>query len=148
MALTIENRKARHSYHILKEYEAGIVLQGTEIKSIRNGGVHLKDAYCRVNKQLELEVLNLHISLYGFGNRFNHEATRPRKLLMHKKEIVRLASETQEKGLSLIPLRLYFKKNHLKMRLGLCRGKKLFDKRHSLKQKMLDREAEQAIKRG
>ena len=143
--IAIDNRKARHDYQILDTYEAGIVLEGTEVKSIRAGKANLKDSYARVEKG-ELFLYNMHISPYEQGNRFNHESKRTRKLLMHKHEINRLLGKTKEKGLSLVPLKLYFKNNKVKVQIGLVRGKKLHDKRHALAERDAKREMERVYK--
>ncbi|MCL0052216.1 SsrA-binding protein SmpB [Peptococcaceae bacterium] len=143
--ILIDNRKARHDYHILDTYEAGIVLKGTEVKSIRAGKANLKDSYARVEKG-ELFLYNMHISPYEQGNRFNHEPKRTRKLLMHKHEINRLLGRTKEKGLSLVPLKLYFKNNKVKVELALAKGKKLHDKRRALAERDAKREMERARK--
>ena len=143
--ILIDNRKARHDYHILDTYEAGIVLKGTEVKSIRAGKANLKDSYARVEKG-ELFLYNMHISPYEQGNRFNHEPKRTRRLLMHKHEINRLLGRTKEKGLSLVPLKLYFKNNKVKVELALAKGKKLHDKRRALAERDAKREMERARK--
>lgn len=123
-----ENRKARHDYFVEETFEAGIALQGTEVKSLRAGHVNLRDGYAQVvNGELFLE--NVHISPYAQANRFNHDPLRRRKLLMHKREILRLHAALREKGYTLVPLRLYFKRGRAKVELGLARGKKLYDKR-------------------
>lgn len=143
---SINNRKARHEYHILDTYEAGIVLSGTEIKSIRAGKANLQDSYARVENG-ELMLYNLHISPYEQGNRFNHEPKRPRKLLMHKREIMRLYGQTREKGLALIPLKIYFKdRGWAKVELALARGKKKYDKREDMAARDAKREMERALK--
>lgn len=144
-ARTITNRKARHEYHIDETYEAGIALTGTEIKSIRAGKANLQDSYARVENG-ELILYNMHISPYEQGNRFNHEPKRPRKLLMHKREIMRLLGLTREKGLSLIPLQLYFKRGWVKVELALARGKKKFDKREDIAARDAKREMDRAMK--
>lgn len=143
--ILIDNRKARHDYHILDTYEAGIVLKGTEVKSIRAGKANLKDSYARVEKG-ELFLYNMHISPYEQGNRFNHEPKRTRRLLMHKHEINCLLGRTKEKGLSLVPLKLYFKNNKVKVELALAKGKKLHDKRRALAERDAKREMERARK--
>ena len=125
------NRKAYHDYHILESVEAGLVLTGTEIKSIRGGRVNLNDAYASP-RDGEFWLLNAHISQYPGGNRYNHEPTRPRKLLLHDREIADLSSEVERKGLTLVPLKLYLKKGIAKVELGLARGKKQYDKRESI----------------
>lgn len=132
--MEIKNKKAYFDYEILEEIETGIVLKGTEIKSIRNGKANLKDSYAII-KNNEVFILNMHISHYDQGNIFNHEETRTRKLLLHKKEILKLRDRLEQKGLTLIPLKLYFKGNRAKILLGLARGKKLYDKRESIKKR-------------
>lgn len=123
-----ENRKARHEYFVLESYEAGIELVGTEVKSIRQGGVNLKDAWCSIDNG-EIFVRGMHISPYEKGNIFNRNPMRVRKLLMHKREINKLFGTVKQDGLSLIPLSIYFKDSRVKMQVGLCKGKKLYDKR-------------------
>lgn len=137
--MQIENRKARHDYFIEEEYEAGIVLTGTEIKSIRDGKCNIKDSY-GIIKNKEIFLLNMFIATYKEGNIFNHEETRTRKLLLHKKEIKKISDYVKLQGLTLVPLKLYFKNNHLKVLLGVCRGKKNYDKREAIKEKDLKRE--------
>lgn len=144
-ARTITNRKARHEYHIDEKFEAGIALTGTEIKSIRAGKANLQDSYARVENG-ELILYNMHISPYEQGNRFNHEPKRPRKLLMHKREIMRLLGQTREKGYALIPLQLYFKRGWVKVELGLARGKKKYDKRQDIAARDAKREMDRAMK--
>ncbi len=139
------NRKARHDYHIEETYEAGIVLTGTEVKSVRNTRVNLKDSYAKVEGG-EIFLYNMHISPYEPGNRFNHEPLRMRKLLMHKKEIGRLAGKTKEKGYALIPLKIYLREGLVKIELGLARGKKLYDKRRDIAERDSKREMERAFK--
>lgn len=134
-----QNRKARHDYHILETYEAGMALKGTEVKSLRAGRANLKDSYARVeNGELWLE--NMHISPYEQGNRFNHDPKRARKLLMHKSEIMRLWGKTREKGLALVPLRVYFRDGRAKVELALAKGKKLYDKREDIARRDAERE--------
>src|SRR5690625_663294 len=123
-----QNRKARHNYFVEETYEAGIVLKGTEIKSIRAGRVNLRDGFARVH-QGEMYLMNVHISEYESGNRFNHDPTRTRKLLLHRQQINRLIGLTKEKGFSLIPLRMYLKNGRAKVQIALAKGKKLHDKR-------------------
>lgn len=137
--LEIKNKKAYFDYFVEREIEAGIVLSGTEIKSIRNGSAALKDTYARI-KNDEVFVINMYIAKYDEGNRFNHDERRSRKLLLHKKEIKKLAEEVKLNGYSLIPLKLYFKDHRAKILLGLCKGKKLYDKRETIKQRDLDRQ--------
>jgi SsrA-binding protein len=140
------NRQARHEYFIEETFETGVVLTGTEVKSLRLGKGNLKDSYAQI-KQNELFLLNCHISPYDFGNRFNHDPLRPRKLLVHKEEIRRLIGKTKEKGLTLIPLTLYFdNKNRVKLELALAKGKKLYDKRDDQAKKDAQREVERALR--
>lgn len=139
------NRKARHDYFIEERYEAGLVLLGSEVKSLRDGRANLKDSYARIVRG-EAFLVNTHISPYPAANRFNHDPTRTRKLLLHKKEIRRLTGKVKERGLTLIPLRLYFKNGRAKVELGLARGKKLYDKRESLRRKAAQREVERSLK--
>lgn len=140
--IVAENRKARHDYHIHESYEAGLVLTGTEVKSLRAGKANLKDAYARI-EQNELILHNMHISPYDAGNRFNHEPLRNRKLLMHRGEINKLIGKTQEKGYTLVPLKLYFTRGIAKIQIGLATGKKNYDKR----QDMAERDAKREIDR-
>ena len=140
-----QNRKAKHDFHIEEVYEAGIALQGTEVKSIREGRVNLKDSFAKVENG-ELFLYNMHISPYDQGNIFNHDPLRTRKLLMHKMEIKRLIGLTKEKGYTLIPLRLYLRNGKIKVELGLAKGKRHYDKRRALKEKTVDREIEKALK--
>lgn len=137
--MEILNRKARHDYFIEDEYECGIVLKGTEIKSIRNGSCNIGDSYGHIRKG-ELFILNMFIGVYKEGNIFNHDETRTRKLLMHKREIIKLSNKVKLEGYTLIPLKVYFKDNKAKVLLGLCKGKKDFDKRESLKEKDIQRQ--------
>jgi SsrA-binding protein len=139
------NKKASHSYFIEEKYEAGLVLQGTEVKSLREGRANLKESYARV-KDGEVFLYNCHISPYSHGNRQNHDPIRPRKLLLHKQEIKKLFGKIAEKGYTLVPTRMYFSKGKAKLELGLGKGKKLHDKRHSLKEKDANREMERAFK--
>lgn len=139
------NRQARHNYFIDEIYEAGLVLLGSEVKSLREGKANIKDSYARIQRG-EAFLLNAHVSPYSGANQFNHEPTRTRKLLLHGREIERLTGKTKEKGLTLIPLRLYFKNGKAKVELGLARGKKLYDKRETLKRKMAQREVERSLK--
>lgn len=141
-----ENRKARHDYFIEETYEAGIALTGTEVKSLRVGKANLQDSYAQVENG-ELFLYNMHISPYEKGNRFNHEPKRPRRLLLHKREIMRLWGKSREKGLTLIPLRVYFNRRGLaKVELALARGKRLYDKRQDLAAKSAQREIERTLK--
>lgn len=140
-----QNRKAFHDYFIIEKYEAGIVLFGTEVKSLRLGQVNLKDSYCRVYDG-ELYLIGVHISPYEKGNTFNKDALRERKLLMHKKEIMKLNGSVMRDGYSLIPLSLYFSGSKVKVELGLCKGKKLYDKRESDAKRSAQRTIERATK--
>ena len=140
-----ENRKARHEYHIEDTVEAGLVLQGTEVKSIRGRRVNLKDSYAKVEGN-EVFLYSMHISPYEQGNRFNHDPLRVRKLLLNKSEIRRLVGLTREKGMALIPLRLYFRRGRVKLELALARGKKLYDKRQDMAQRDAQREMERAFR--
>lgn len=139
------NRKAYHDYHIDETYEVGIVLKGTEVKSVRGAKVNLRDSYARVEGG-ELYLFNMHISPYDPGNRFNHDPRRTRKLLAHKAEIGRLAGKVQEKGYTLIPLKVYLKRGLVKVELGLGRGKKLYDKRRAIAERDQRREMERDLK--
>lgn len=140
-----QNKKARHDYFIEESYEAGIELFGTEVKSIRQGRVNLKDSWCSVDKG-ELFVNGMHISPYEQGNIFNRDPMRVRKLLMHKKEINRLYGIVKQTGYSLIPLSLYFKDSRVKVQVGLCKGKKLYDKREDMAKRAAKRDMERAVK--
>jgi len=143
--LICQNRKAWHNYFIEDAYEAGISLLGTEVKSLRQGKANLGDSYGKIKKG-EVFLVDAHISPYAFGNRFNHDPLRPRKLLLHKREIRRLIGKVQEKGFTLVPLRLYFSNGKVKVELGLAKGKKLFDKRETLKRKTMERDMERGRK--
>ena len=143
--MEIVNRKAKFDYQIISEIEAGIVLTGTEIKSIRNGKANIKDCY-GIIKDNEVFLLNMHISQYEQGNIFNHDETRTRKLLLHKKEILKLNDAIRLQGYTLIPLKLYFKKNKAKILLGLCKGKKTYDKRETIKERDIKRNIEKNYK--
>ena len=140
-----QNKKAYHDYFVDEKYEAGIALYGTEVKSVRMGEVNLKDSYCSV-KNGELFVLGMHISPYEKGNIFNREPRRERKLLMHKREIMKINGMLTQKGYTLVPLSLYFSGKNVKVELGLCRGKKLYDKRDSIATKEVNREIDRKIK--
>lgn len=140
-----KNKKAYHDYFVESEYEAGIVLQGTEVKSVRMGRINLKDSYCSFDKG-EIFVYGMHISPYKGGNRFNHEPKRRRKLLMHKAEINRLFGLSKQQGYTVIPLSAYFKSGKLKILIGLCKGKKLYDKRAVSAKKEAQRKIEYALK--
>ncbi|MFE8696582.1 SsrA-binding protein SmpB [Cytobacillus sp. FJAT-53684] len=140
-----QNKKAYHDFSIEETYEAGIVLQGTEIKSIRQGKVNLKESYARIDKG-EVFLIGMHISPYEQGNRYNHDPLRERKLLLHNKEISKLIGETKEIGYSLVPLKLYLKNGYAKVLIGLAKGKKKYDKREDLKKKEAKREVERAFR--
>lgn len=139
------NRKARHEYTILQTFEAGIVLQGTEVKSLRAGKANLVDSYASIERG-EIWLISAHISEYTQGNINNHEPTRSRKLLLNRSEIRKLTSKVNEKGLTLIPLRLYFKNGKVKVELGLAQGKKVYDKRETIAKRDFDREQQRRIK--
>lgn len=143
--MEILNRKVHHDYFIDEIYEAGIVLTGTEIKSIRNGNCNIRDCYCIIRNG-EIYLLNMYIGPYKEGNIFNHEETRDRKLLLHKKEIVKLEKFIEMKGYTLIPIKLYFKNNRLKVSFGVCRGKKNYDKRETIKERDIQRAVSKKLK--
>ena len=139
------NRKAFHDYFVLERFEAGIELAGTEVKSLRAGTVNMKDSYCTV-KNGEIFIRSLHISPYEKGNIFNKDPVRPRRLLMHKREILKLNARIMQDGVALIPLSMYFKDSRAKVELGLCKGKKLHDKRADMASRDAKREIERAVK--
>ncbi len=139
------NKKARHDYFIEETYEAGIALEGTEVKSLRMGKGNLKDSYVLIEDE-EAFLHNTHISPYPYGHQFNHEPERVRKLLLHKQEIRRLSGKTNERGYTLIPLKIYLKSGKIKLAIGLAKGKTLYDKREDLKKRSADREMEKALK--
>ena len=143
--MEIQNRKANFDYEIIETFEVGIVLTGTEIKSIRLGKANLKDSYAII-KNNEIYLLNMHISKYDQGNIFNHEETRTRKLLMHKKEILKLKNKLELEGLTLIPMKLYFKGSKAKILIGLAKGKKNYDKREAIKKKDIARQIAKDLK--
>ena len=143
--IEIRNKKASFDYFIEEEIECGIVLKGTEIKSIRNGQANIKDCYAIV-KNNEVFLLNMYIGQYKEGNIFNHDETRSRKLLLHKKEIYKLDYAIKLRGLTLVPIKLYFKNNRVKVQIGVCRGKKNYDKRETIKERDLKREGTKNIK--
>jgi SsrA-binding protein len=143
--LIASNRKAFHNFEILETCEAGLVLQGTEVKSLRGGHADLKEAYARMDGD-EAWLLGCHISPYAQGNRANHEPGRPRKLLLHRREIGRLVGKVMEKGLTLVPLRLYFKGGRAKVELGLARGRKTLDKRHAIREREERREMDRTVR--
>lgn len=144
--MEIINKRAKFDYFIEDEYEAGIVLTGTEIKSVRNGHCNIKDCYGIV-KNNEIFLLNMFIGQYKEGNIFNHSETRSRKLLLHKKEIKKIADSIELKGLTIVPLKLYFKDNKLKVLLGVCKGKKTFDKRETIKNRDIQRNVQSSLKK-
>lgn len=143
--MEIVNRQATHNYFVVETYEAGIALTGTEIKSIRLGKCNLRDSYGIV-KNGEIFLLNAHISQYEHGNIFNHEETRTRKLLLHKNEILKISNKIELEGYTLIPLKIYFLKSKAKVLLGLCKGKKNYDKKEVLKERDIQREMDKSIK--
>ncbi|MBQ7390554.1 MAG: SsrA-binding protein SmpB [Clostridia bacterium] len=140
-----DNRKARHDYFVIDTYEAGIELFGTEVKSLRAGGCNLKDSYCEIDNG-EMFALGVHISPYEQGNIFNREPLRPKKLLLHKAEIMKLTGLVARDGYTLVPLSLYFKGSRVKMAVGLCKGKKNYDKRDDIARRDADRDIERAMK--
>lgn len=143
--IIVENRKARHDYFVEEVYECGIALYGTEVKSIRKGTVNLKDSYCEISDG-EMFAHGVHISPYEQGNIFNRDPLRPKKLLLHKREILKLLGLTAREGYTLVPLSLYYKGSHVKMALGLCKGKKLYDKRDDIARRTADRVIERTVK--
>ncbi len=145
MKIVAQNRKAFHEYSIEETIEAGIVLVGTEVKSLREGKANLKDSYVLI-KDGEVLLLNCHISPYTHGNIMTHDPVRTRKLLLHKKEIARIQGKALQKGYSLIPLKIYFKESRAKVEIGLARGKKMYEKRESIKKREADREIERVMK--
>ncbi len=142
--VVVENRKARHDYHIEETYEAGLVLTGTEVKSLRAGQCNLRDTYVEI-RDGQATMINSHIAQYKQGNRFNHEPLRPRRLLLHKIEITRLAQKTRERGYTLIPLRIYFSGSRAKVEIGLARGKHTYDKRRDLAERDAKRDMERVM---
>lgn len=140
------NRQARHEYFIEENYEAGIELTGTEVKSLRAGSCNLKDSWCEITLQGELYIKQMHISPYEHGNIFNRDPYRSRRLLMHRREISKLAAQSAQQGYTLIPLSLYFKGSRVKVQLGLCKGKKLYDKRADAAQRDAKRDIDRALK--
>jgi SsrA-binding protein len=143
--LIADNRKAGHDYHLLETFEAGLVLVGTEVKAIREGGVNLRDSYCRLEGG-EAYLLGAHISQYSHGGSASHDPTRPRKLLLNRDELNKLLGKTTEKGLTIVPLRMYFKKGRIKVAIALAKGKKSYDKRETIKRREAERETRAAIK--
>ena len=145
MKIVATNRKAYHDYEVLETYEEGIVLKGTEVKSAKQGRINLKDSYAKIENG-EIFLFNAHISPYTHGNVYNHDPRRTRKLLLHKKEIMRLYGKVKEKGLTLIPLKAYIKNGKIKIEVGLCKGKKVYDKRAEIKKRDLEREMRYEMK--
>jgi len=141
-----QNRRAKRDYWIEETYEAGMVLQGTEVKALREGRVSLEDGYAEIRNG-EVYLVNVHISPYAYGNKFNHDPLRPRKLLLHKREIKRLLGKVQQRGFTLIPLSVYFVRGKAKVELALARGKKLYDKREELRRKALEKELQRGYKK-
>lgn len=143
--LIVQNRRARHDYLVLDKFEAGIELRGTEVKSLRASHITLKDSYADFQEG-QLFLVGAHINPYEQGNIYNHDPERPRRLLMHKREMVRIGAQVAEKGLTLVPLRLYFKRGRVKVELGLCRGKHTVDKRQTLREREIERETDRIMK--
>lgn len=143
--VVVVNRRARHDYHILDTHEAGIELRGTEVKSLRQSNMTLKDSYAEIRNG-EMFLVGAHISPYEHGNIYNHPPERRRKLLLHKREILRLGARVAEKGLTLVPLKVYFSKGKVKVEIGLCKGKNVVDKRQTLREREAKREIERAMK--
>jgi len=146
MEIVSTNKKARFNYEIIEKIEAGIALKGTEVKSIRNRNVSIGESYAQINEN-EVFIHNLHISPYEQGNRENHDPIRVRKLLLHKHEIKKLVAKIQQKGLSLVPLSIYLRKGKIKVELAVGRGKRIVDKRETIKKKTIEREIERIVKR-
>jgi len=140
-----KNRKVRHEYHIEEKFEAGIVLTGTEVKALRDGRIQLKDSYVEI-RNAEAYLVGTHISGYSHGNRENHDPERPRKLLLHRREIDKLFGRGATEGRTVVPLSIYLKGHLVKVEIGLAKGKKLYDKREDAKRRVMDREAEEALK--
>ena len=140
-----DNRRARHEYEIIETFEAGIELKGTEVKSMRMGRANLADSFARIEKG-EIWLYNCHIAPYDFGNRFNHDPVRKRRLLMHKKQITKLYAQIREKGLTLVPLKFFFKRNIVKVDLALAKGKQLYDKRESITKRDTKRQLDRLVK--
>jgi len=144
--LVSDNRKARFEYELLEKFEAGMVLVGTEIKSLRDGKLSLVESYCRIDPKGEVYLMDAHIAPYGFGNRANHDPLRPRKLLLHKKEIHKLIGKVREKGLTLVPTKVYFKAGRAKIEIAVAKGKKIHDKRETIKKRDMERDARREIR--
>lgn len=145
--LVATNRRAHHDYHIVETYEAGLVLTGTEVKSLRAGKASLVDAYVGFDRG-EAYVYNMFINPYDKGNRYNHPEKRPRKLLLHRSEIDRLVGQVSQKGFTIVPLKLYFRGSHAKLEIALAKGKKLYDKRQDIKERETQREMDRVVKEG
>lgn len=145
MKLIAQNKKAHHDYFLDDKYECGIVLKGTEIKSVRAGKVNIKDSYCLIRNE-EMVIMNMHISKYDHGNTFNHDETRSRKLLLHKKQIRKIQNKVNQGGLTIVPIKVYLEKGLCKVEISLGKGKKNYDKRQSLKEKDSNRRLQQALK--
>lgn len=143
--IIVQNRRARHDYHVLEKHEAGIELRGTEVKSLRAGHIVLKDAYADVENG-EMFLVGVHINPYEQGTVWNHDPERKRRLLMHKREIVKLGAQVAEKGYTLVPLSVYFKEGRAKVEIGLCKGKQTFDKRDTIRDREVKREIDRAMK--
>ena len=143
--IVCDNRKARHEYNFLEVFEAGIELRGTEVKSLRAGKGNIQDAYAKIEDG-QMILYNMHISPYEMGNRFNHDPKRPRRLLLHKNEIIKLYSKVREKGLTIIPTKVYFSKSLIKVEIALAQGKKIYDKREDMISKTIRRETERSLK--
>jgi SsrA-binding protein len=141
-----QNRKARHEYHILQTWEAGVVLQGTEVKSLRDGKANLSDAFARLDHRGEMWLHNMHVSPYEQANRFNHDPLRPRKLLLHRSELRKLVGQVEQKGLTMVPLDVHFSNGIAKVTVALVRGKKLHDKRETLKERAVARDNDRGFK--
>ena len=144
--LVTDNRKARFEYELLEKFEAGLVLRGTEVKSLRDGKLNLTAAYCKLDMSGAVYLHDAHIAPYTQGNRTNHDPLRPRKLLLHKQEINRLIGKVREKGLTLVPTKVYFKRGKAKVEIALAKGKKIHDKRESIKKRDQDRDARREIR--
>ena len=144
-SIVADNRKARHDYHLLEEFEAGLALQGTEVKAAREGRVQLRDSYCRFERG-EAYLLGAHIGQYSHGGYATHDPERPRKLLLHKTELNKLLGKTTEKGLTIVPLRLYWKHGRLKAAIALAKGKNTIDKRETIRRREAERETRAAVK--
>ena len=146
MKTIANNKKASHDYYLEDRYNCGIVLKGTEIKSVRAGKVNIKDSYCLVRNE-EMFIMNMHISKYDHGNIFNHDETRSRKLLLHKKEIIKISNKVNQESMTIVPLKVYIEKGLAKIEIALAKGKKNYDKRQSLKEKDMKRRVNQEMNR-